>query len=752
MSQSPAISQNSFGEDPISNSGTNLRNYSKTTASPNPRSNPLSHSQSQSQINYPISQVPEWMQRSYQSYGFLQNTDRHSSERIQKVDLSSFDVKIQELMLIEQLLNAMMGFDDEYIRCVRDIKTKRLQFYFTMSQSEGLKNQSLQEIVERILPLCSAYVNICEFIEEYSRFQWGTVSHALCATLKYLLKEYLIVVATLEHEHKNQKISLQNLWFYIQPSLKTIITLERLTATIKQAQVKGGAMLRCIQNFSLEMSGDMQIKQMTHFLIERASVPYFAMLEAWIYKGEIQDPYEEFMVRDTQQILRNKLVYNKETHGGFTDVYWNSRYRLLEEQCPKFLEQLAPKIFSTGKYLNVIRECQVDVDCPFAEPIKYTSNNEREYTEKIERAYLFACNKLMEVFMKEQKLVERLKSIKHYFLMDESDFIVHFMDSAEEELAQYSHLLHASRLNSLLEIAIRTSSVADDPYKESVSCSLGNTNLIGYLKEIHRAPKTQDGSTMEEDDNVKSSTNIFGYEAFTLNYEVGWPLSLVINKRAIEKYQLLFRHIFQCKYVEREICNSYIKGKFTREFSCGNEYTKLNILKHRMLDFVRNFQYYMVQVIEKNFQLLLEKLQNSVTTIEDIMQYHNDFLDTCLRASLLSVSVPIFQNLNKIFRVCKDFSNFISQYMSALSSDYAQYSNYNIRNPLELQRERNLYMSEISSKHANNYKFVNAVDKFSSAFDSNLAALSVKLKTISQNQSISEQANQLIQLIKINVG
>jgi cobalt-zinc-cadmium efflux system membrane fusion protein len=33
------------------------------------------------------------------------------------------------------------------------------------------------------------------------------------------------------------------------------------------------------------------------------------------------------------------------------------------------------------------------------------------------------------------------------------------------------------------------------------------------------------------------------HEAFTLDYRVKWPLTLIISKKAINKYQLIFRHL-----------------------------------------------------------------------------------------------------------------------------------------------------------------------------------------------------------------
>lgn len=59
-------------------------------------------------------------------------------------------------------------------------------------------------------------------------------------------------------------------------------------------------------------------------------------------------------------------------------TYWEKRYTLRKEQLPSFLANVSEKMFVTGKYLNVIRECGRDVACPFEEPIRHTLN-EREY-------------------------------------------------------------------------------------------------------------------------------------------------------------------------------------------------------------------------------------------------------------------------------------------------------------------------------------------------------------------------------------
>lgn len=48
------------------------------------------------------------------------------------------------------------------------------------------------------------------------------MNHALTAAMRTLMKEYLILVTQLEHLHRQGTLSLQKLWFYIQPTMRTM--------------------------------------------------------------------------------------------------------------------------------------------------------------------------------------------------------------------------------------------------------------------------------------------------------------------------------------------------------------------------------------------------------------------------------------------------------------------------------------------------------------------------------------------------
>jgi gamma-tubulin complex component 2 len=75
------------------------------------------------------------------------------------------------------------------------------------------------------------------------------------------------------------------------------------------------------------------------------------MLEDWIYKGQINDPYHEFMISEDKEITKEKLQED------FNEKFWEKKYWITNRNnIPKFLEDISERILLTGKYLNAINE------------------------------------------------------------------------------------------------------------------------------------------------------------------------------------------------------------------------------------------------------------------------------------------------------------------------------------------------------------------------------------------------------------
>lgn len=60
-------------------------------------------------------------------------------------------------------------------------------------------------------------------------------------------------------------------------------------------------------------------------------------------------------------------------------------------------------------------------------------------------------------------------------------------------------------------------------------------------------------------------THIYTHpQALQLEYHAAWPLSLVISRRAVTKYQLIFRHLFLTKFIERRLHTAWADQQATK--------------------------------------------------------------------------------------------------------------------------------------------------------------------------------------------
>ena len=83
---------------------------------------------------------------------------------------------------------------------------------------------SLSPLLQRMFPLVKAYIAVAHYLEDCTRLDRGLVSHALGSALRSLVKEYLVLVAQLETQFAQGTLSLQRLWFYVQPCMATMQT------------------------------------------------------------------------------------------------------------------------------------------------------------------------------------------------------------------------------------------------------------------------------------------------------------------------------------------------------------------------------------------------------------------------------------------------------------------------------------------------------------------------------------------------
>ncbi|CAN6452388.1 unnamed protein product [Victoria cruziana] len=571
--------------------------------------------------------------------------------------IGSYATSVQELLIIDDLLYALVGIEGRYIT-IKKARSAEEHFIYQMDLSMDLV---LQELTKRIFPICENFLVINQFVESRSHFRYGLVNHAFAAALRAFLLDYQAMVAQLEHQFRLGKLSLQGLWFFCQPMMGSMQALATVVQKVSTNYLIGSAVLNLLQAQAAAMAGDNTLRSLLEKMIQRASSAYLCILERWVYEGVIDDPYGEFFIAEDKSLQKESLTQD------YDAKYWQQRYSL-KDGIPSFLTNAADKILTTGKYLNVMRECGHTVQVPLSETSKLTSfGSNHHYLECINTAYDFASSELLNLLKKKYDLIGKLRSLKHYFLLDQGDFLVHFMDMARDELLKKPDEISVEKLQSLLDLALRTSVAAADPFHEDLTCCVERSSLLnrlGTLKDLEDimsslvAPLGSldiSGAAVNTDDHTET-LNLTGLETFTLTYKVQWPLSLVISRRALTKYQLIFRLLFHCKHVHRQLCAAWQVHQGARSLNkMGTTLARSSLLCRSMLKFINSLLHYLTfEVLEPNWHVMHDRLQTA-KSIDEVLRCHDNFLGRCLQECLFLVP-QLLKGIEKLKLICVQYS------------------------------------------------------------------------------------------------
>jgi gamma-tubulin complex component 2 len=549
-------------------------------------------------------------------------------------------ISAQERTIITELLNTLNGINGTLIvPKMRTINYDEEHFVrnsmpiYRINIVEFEMNEQIQEsirdILTDILPLANYYFQIQNFIEYSSAPESGQVLQALSHAVSKLITDYYGTIAQLEGMHIKQELNLQKVIFYLRPIIQTMETVTKVCNMLLAHNIRGGNVLTNLHDNIALFSGDKNSQQILIYLTQKAAEPYMEILKLWIYKGIIIDRRNEFFVEDNEKECRNP-----DENENYFDHFWEKRYVLRSEKVPRFLEKQADIIARTGKYLNVVRECGKRVVFNQAQSkIKFSHTDEQNYVNIISDAYTFASKALLELIMDDNDLMGHLLSVKRYFLLQQGDFIVQFMDACESEMMKKIDDIIPMRLENLLELTLRLSSAKHDKYQDNLCTTLFAFDICTQMSKIIQSGGEEDFDEDEVDYNRSRCI-----EHFVFDYNVQWPLSIVLNQLTMSKYQLIFRQLFYCKFVENYLCRVWIENKNAKKFDqkTAEQYRAAFTLRQRMLTAIQNLEYYMmVEVIEPVWHIFMQQMAKA-KNIDDVLNHHEDFLDNCLKNCMLT--------------------------------------------------------------------------------------------------------------------
>lgn len=588
----------------------------------------------------------------------------------------------QEVALLDELIGAFIGLEGTFIRIHRLDPQNMGRVSFQLQDGGDFRfDPSLRRLVEELLLLPSAFVRVRHFVATHAhRYEYGRVMQAFCERVDLFLQDYLTFVAGLDEQYREcgeSAVTVRNLQVSIRLTMQSMLVLEQ--AILAVADRVGGSLLNALRKLKDSRLGA------THVLVtllDAASAPYMNMLKQWLQHGIIDDPCGEFMIKRDEKMP------------------WETKFSIRPECLLEGFfatKQTVEKVLQCGRYWNAVQSCRKQdvqrgkkgrADEIDLKELRYSSSM-APVSGIVQSMYHQASSVLLRLLLDDYDIFGSLRLMKRFFLLDQGDFFVHFMDAAEEELVKEVSSVSRGRVQHWLDVSIQLSietglaSLRTESEQSrgltpaGIRCRFKSESLLKNLDQIHSASggiDTQEHPTPQRHAyGGQNLTGPTGLDTFYIEFSsIPFPISLVLSTPVMNSYQLLFRHLFFAKQVERRLVNVWMDHQTIKELqtlrgSLGPAF----LLRQRMLHFVQNLIYYMMlEVIEPNWiqmeAAIMSPSAQKAQTVDDILEVHQSFLVKTLEACLLT-NRNLIRSLTKLMKTCLLFSDQMKRFMKATS-------------------------------------------------------------------------------------
>jgi hypothetical protein len=457
-------------------------------------------------------------------------------------------------------------------------------------------------LVQSILDIAGALCIVRDFAETCSFYNQGMVRQALGAALKRLLRRYDALFldhwgwtgstspsAEVPEQLKQEPpLTIQRLWIQLQPIQGAVLAISSMCLAERVRKQGGGALLCALYDLidpaqvrwgvhnAVEASLD-DPKALKEELFWAAFQPFWAMLEQWLDHGVLSDPFDEFCVqRDTTQI-------GERLADDFNAAFWESGYTLRASHLPNMLQQVGTPILLAGKYqfasqsLEVMQQAVPGERLPVAISMQVApeAGSCRDasgttgpqslqcMTLRITNALATASKSLVRALILDGNLMATLTQFKNCFLLGRVDFLDDVLSgvpgeilagqgavaevlastpSAESVRTAFDRALGAGfRLqNTEPKSLVGHFSISFLPY--SLSSQLLRVLAVSSAAAPWSSAEAAELASLAHPTRTRDA-QLCIIDAVSLDYHANWPYSVILNRRVITKFQLLFRQL-----------------------------------------------------------------------------------------------------------------------------------------------------------------------------------------------------------------
>ena len=212
------------------------------------------------------------------------------------------------------------------------------------------------------------------------------------------------------------------------------------------------------------------------------------------------------------------------------------------------------------------------------------------------------------------------------------------------------HLLSPANLNRVLDSAINGSvSAGADPLSRHLTFLLDQTDPASNL----------------------------GIPGLSLTYQAVWPDNIVLSLDTVAKYSTILDFQLELRLALLSLELDWASENLVRREERSSHRRllhKVSLMRHEMLNFLRNLRDYVAsQILEISWLEFQDNLLHKVTCLDDLIAVHEKYLKRALfRCLLNSKASPLMKIVRDVFRSITKFSGIISTRTSEDLADRKQ--------------------------------------------------------------------------------
>ncbi|VBB29684.1 unnamed protein product [Acanthocheilonema viteae] len=496
--------------------------------------------------------------------------------------------------VIRHVLMALQGIEGTYIIC-RGFKQDELRLGNMLAVDDTLRPQLL-----RLLPIANAYLYLKHESQKPSS---DRLVRAFSTGLSEVLASYMCLISMLYTKYISSPGSLTCLdivialcnWEILLPFLSKLVSI------------------------SGRSTANQFIQQFLHMLLRPMMYIFHECLHSWLVYGRLMDPGFQWMIE-----LRNKWGVEKN---------WSDEYKIVDDAAPLIFRQfegLKEKIFVVGKTVALLELMGMEDDDLHERQRILSSVDPLQCYLCISSGFRlwYAVKKLSHRMIGKvsQNIVQKynfhthILAIERHYLLNDEYFALTFYEKLKKETSNDGDMLKldSEQVSQAFSAAIQQcNSWPKDILKQAkidATCGLMEEfNETGGSSHLVASPRDQSGSA-----------------TIRLNYESKVPISIVLDKSAMERYEKAFEFIWLLLSTDFQLTTTLQDHHcFIKNEPLSDATLVVNIFTisfARMSQILSTVRSYVSRNIVLRLRSILFLEMDNISDIDGLIEAHNRYL------------------------------------------------------------------------------------------------------------------------------